>query len=179
MLGLRADEGDAVAFQDLGETGVFRQEAVAGMDRVGAGDLAGRQQLRNVEVALARRRRADADALVGQLDVHGVGVGGGVDRNGCDVQLLAGAQHPERDLAAIGDQDLVKHGARPAHSMIMSGSPYSTGRPSSNRMRVTVPLFGATMSLKVFIASMRQRRSPSLTVVPTSTSGLASGEGRR
>ena len=41
VLGARADEGDAVRFEDLGELGVLRQEAVARMDRVGAGDLAG------------------------------------------------------------------------------------------------------------------------------------------
>ena len=40
VLGLRADEGDVVALDDLGEARVLGQEAVAGMDRVGAGDLA-------------------------------------------------------------------------------------------------------------------------------------------
>ena len=40
MLGRRADEGDAVLLDDLGEVGVLRQEAEAGMDRVGAGDVA-------------------------------------------------------------------------------------------------------------------------------------------
>ena len=46
--------------------------------------------------------------------MHGVGVGGGMHRDGRDAELLAGAQHPERDLAAIGDQDFIEHGVCPA-----------------------------------------------------------------
>ena len=37
--------------------------------------------------------------------MHGIGVGSRVDRDGRDAELLAGAQHAQRDLAAIGDQD--------------------------------------------------------------------------
>ena len=36
MLGLGADEGDFVLFENIGEAGVLGQEAVARMDRVGA-----------------------------------------------------------------------------------------------------------------------------------------------
>ena len=82
MLGLGADEMQIVLGEDFGEAGIFRQEAVAGMHRVGAGDLAGREQRGNVEVAVLRRRRADADALVGEAHMHGVGVGGGMHRDG-------------------------------------------------------------------------------------------------
>ena len=41
--------------------------------------------------------------------MHGVGVGGRMHRDGRDAELLAGAQHAQRDLAAIGDQDFVEH----------------------------------------------------------------------
>ena len=51
---LRADEVDVVLFEDLGEARVLGEEAVARMHRVGAGDLAGGEQRRNVEVAVAR-----------------------------------------------------------------------------------------------------------------------------
>ncbi len=113
MRRLGADEMDVVLLQDLGEARVLGQEAVARMHRVGAGDLAGGEQRRNVEIAVARRRRTDADALVGEPHVHGVGVGGRMHRDGGDAELLAGAQHAQRDLAAIGDQDLVEHLAQP------------------------------------------------------------------
>ena len=135
MLG-RADEGDLVLGEDAGEARVLREEAVAGMDRVGAGDLAGGEDRGDVEVAVLGGRRADADALVGEADMHGVGVGGGMDGDGLDAEFLAGAQDAERDLAPVGDQDLVEHGP---YSMTASGWPYSTGWASSTRMRVTVP----------------------------------------
>jgi len=39
MLGLGADEDDVVRLDDLGELGVFAQEAIAGVDRIGARNL--------------------------------------------------------------------------------------------------------------------------------------------
>ena len=41
--------------------------------------------------------------------MHGVGVGGGMHRDGGDAEFLARAQHPQCDFAAIGYQDLVEH----------------------------------------------------------------------
>ena len=69
----------------------------------------GGQDRRDVEIALARRRRADADALVGEPHMHGVVVGGGVDGDRADAHLAAGAVDAERDLAAIGDEHLLEH----------------------------------------------------------------------
>src|SRR5689334_2720756 len=43
-----ADELDADGFADFGKVGVFRQEAVTGMDGVGAGDFCGAQDVGNV-----------------------------------------------------------------------------------------------------------------------------------
>ena len=122
MLGLRPDEGDAVLLDDLGEARVLRQKAVAGMDRFGAGDLAGRDDRGNVEIGLRGRRRADAHALIGQPHMHRIGVGGGMDRDGRDAHLLAGAVDAKRDLAAIGDEDFFEH-----QEMTSSVWPNSTG----------------------------------------------------
>ena len=41
--------------------------------------------------------------------MHGVGVGGGMHGDGGDAELLGGAQDAQRDLAAVGDEDLVEH----------------------------------------------------------------------
>ena len=41
--------------------------------------------------------------------MHGVGIGGGMHRDGVDAELLARAQHAERDLAAIGYENLIEH----------------------------------------------------------------------
>ena len=111
VLGLGADEADAVVLEDLGEARVLRQEAVAGMDRLRPGDLAGGEQRGNVEVGVARGRRTQADGFVGELDVHRVGVGGAVDRHRGDAELLGRAQDPQRDLAPVGDEDLLEHHA--------------------------------------------------------------------
>src|SRR5579883_115673 len=165
MLGRRADEGYAMLLHHLGEAGILRQESDAWMDGVGAGDRRGRQDGRHVEIAVARRRRADADALVGEPHMHGVGVGGRMDRDGCDAHLAAGAMDAKRDLAPVGDENLVEQG----YSMSMSGSPYSTGWPSETRICVTVPALGALIGFITFIASMMRSVSPTLTVSPTST----------
>ena len=107
------DEGDLAALADLGELGVLGQEAVARVDGVGAGDLGRGDDARDVQVALARRRRPDADLLVGEAHVQRLAVGLGVDGDGADAELLAGADDPQRDLAAVGDQDLAEHVSAP------------------------------------------------------------------
>ena len=109
--GPRADEAQPHGLHDLGELGVLGEEPVAGVDRVRPGQLRGREHRRHVEVALAGGRRADADGLVGEPNVQGVRVGRGVDRNRRDPQLLAGPDDAERDLPAVGDQDLLEHGS--------------------------------------------------------------------
>ena len=142
--------------------------------------------------------------------MHRVGIGGRMHRDGRNAELLAGAQHPERDLAAIGDQDFFEHGqdrewrmangewdslaagifftiryspfaiaATRPYSMIINGSPYSTGWPSSNRICVTVPPRGAGIWFMVFIASTISSGSPAFTTLPMSTNGFAVGSGAR
>ena len=67
------------------------------------------------------------------------------------------AQHPQRDLAAVGDQHLVEHRCEQVsgrYSIMTSGSPNSTGWPLPTRMAVTMPAFGAGMWFMVFMASM-------------------------
>ena len=98
--------------ENVGEARVLGEKAVAGMDCVGAGDLAGGEQRGDVEIGVARRRRADADALVGELDVHRLLVGGRIDRDRGDAEFLGRAQDAQRDFAAVGDQDLVEHARR-------------------------------------------------------------------
>src|SRR5207248_2142409 len=82
---------DVVAFDDLGKLGVLGKEAVTRMDRVGVDDLGGRNDVGDVEVGFGSRRRADAHGLVGEPDVHRIGICGGMDRDGLDAHLVAGA----------------------------------------------------------------------------------------
>ena len=109
MLGLWADEVQIVVGQDFSEAGVFRQEAIAGMNRVGPCDFARCKQCGHVQIAVLGRRRSDADAFVSKPDMHGVCIRGRMHGNGRDAEFLAGAQHAQCNLAAIGNQDLVEH----------------------------------------------------------------------
>ena len=65
-----------------------------------------------------------------------------------------------------------------AISMTKSGWPNSTGWPFSTRIALIVPAASASISFISFIASMMQSVSPSLTALPTSTKGCASGRRR-
>ena len=79
------------------------------MDGVGARKLSGGDDRRYVQVAAHRRRRADADRLVGQLVVQRVPVSGGVDRDAPYPQLAAGPDYAQGDLAAVCYEDLADH----------------------------------------------------------------------
>ena len=100
------------------------------MNRVGAGDLGGADDRRHAQVAVEAARRTDADVLVGKPHVQRVLVGLRIDGDGLDAELAAGADDAQRDLAAVGDQNLVEH-QRPATFTANSRSPNCTGRPFS------------------------------------------------
>src|SRR5262245_26341075 len=106
--------------------------------------------------------------------MHGIGVRRRMDGNRRNAELLAGAQHPKRNFTAVGNEDLVEH-----HSMIINGSPNSTGCASPTRICVTVPERGAGIWFMVFIASTISSVSPATTLLPTSTNGIAPGSGPR
>jgi len=63
--------------------------------------------------------------------------------------------------------------------MMTSGSPNSTGWPSSTRICVTVPARVEGIWFIVFIASMMISVSPTFTLLPTSMNGLAPGSEAR
>ncbi|MNX87550.1 hypothetical protein D3C86_1194820 [compost metagenome] len=92
MFGGRSDEGDAVCVENIGELGIFRQEAVTGVNRVRTCYFAGRNDLVDVEVAVTRGRRADANAFVGKAHMHGVCVGRGMYGYRRNAELFRGAQ---------------------------------------------------------------------------------------
>jgi hypothetical protein len=64
--GRRADEDDARRGAGFGELGALGQEAVAGMDRLGARALGDLDDLVDDQIALARGRRPDRIGLVGE-----------------------------------------------------------------------------------------------------------------
>ena len=101
----RSDPGQARAHHRFGEVGVLRQEAIAGMDGVGAAGPGRLQHGGDIEIALPGRRRPQAHGLVGFAHMRGLGVGVGIDRHGGQAHLAGGAEDPPCDLAAVGDQE--------------------------------------------------------------------------
>ncbi len=112
MLRLRADEGDLVLCENVGEARILGEEAIARMDSVRAGNFASRNDRGDVEITVARRRRADAYAFVGQLDVHRVLVGSRIDSHCRNPELLGRAQYPQCDFSSVRDQNLIEHRRR-------------------------------------------------------------------
>jgi hypothetical protein len=112
--GRRADEGDAVGGALLGEVGVLAEEAVAGVDRVGAGVDRGAHHRRRVEVgAHGVPLLADLVGLVGLEDVLGLAVLVREDGDGLGAELGGGSERADGDLAAVGDEDLAEHRGPP------------------------------------------------------------------
>ena len=85
------------------ERRVLGEEAVPGVDRLGAGALRDLDEFVDVEVTERRRSRPDQVGFVGHAHVERVAIGFGVDRNGCNVHLACRADDTDRDLAAVGD----------------------------------------------------------------------------
>ena len=112
----RSDEDEAGVLDGSGERRSLGQEPVSRVDRFGPG-LRGRREDRvDPQVALGRRRRPEPDGDVGHPDVLGVGVRVAVDRDRLHPQLVAGTDDPDRDLAAVGDQDPAEGRAGRAHA---------------------------------------------------------------
>src|ERR1700757_3676031 len=100
------------------------------MEGLGAVYFARREKRWDIEIRIARPRRANADGFVCELDMHRVGVGSRMDRHGRDSKLLSRAQNPQGNFAAIGNENFVEHHSLPApraYSITSRGWPYSTG----------------------------------------------------
>src|SRR4051794_6425179 len=110
--GGRADEGDAGLLKAAHERRVLGKEAVAGVHGLGARLLDDLEDLVDVQVRLRRRPGPEQVRLVGALHVDGVAVELGVDGDSRHAELLAGADDADRDLPAVGDEDLPEHGRR-------------------------------------------------------------------
>src|SRR5258708_32181399 len=97
------------------------------MNRIDVGDLRGADHMRNVEVTLAAARRADTHRLVGEPHVQRIAVSLRIHRDRRDPQLLARANHPQRDLPAVSYKYFVEHdGCR----LLLAARTHSEKRPA-------------------------------------------------
>ena len=105
----RADEDEVVVDAGLDERRVLGEEAVAGMHRLAAGRRRGGDHARDAQIAVGGRRRADVHGLIGEPHVQRVLVGGRVDGDRLDAELVERADHPDGDLAPVRDEDPREH----------------------------------------------------------------------
>ena len=107
-----ADEDDPGLLERDRERLALRQEAVAGMDGLGAGLAAGLHDVLDDEIGLRGGRGTNGDGFVRHLHMQGVPVGLRVDCDRLDAELARGLDDPTGDLAPVGNQDFLEH-ARP------------------------------------------------------------------
>ena len=94
------------------EIGFLGEESVTGVDGLSAGADRRPNDRVDVEIALSRRRRADADGHVGLCDVAGAGVGIAVDRDRSDSHGAQRTDDADGDLAAVGHQNGIEESHR-------------------------------------------------------------------
>jgi hypothetical protein len=93
-----------------GQIGVLGKKAVAGIDRVAARLLGDADDLVDRQVRADRMARLpDLVRLVGLQSMLGVAVLVGIHRDGGDPHLVGGAEGADRDLTAVGHQNLGNH----------------------------------------------------------------------
>ncbi len=164
MLGLGADELHAVIAEDFGKAGVLRQKPVAGMHRIGAGDLASREDGGDIEIAVLAPRGGPMHTLSSAKRTCMASASAVECTATVGMPSSLQARSTRRAISPRLAMRIFSNiaSARPKrrHSMIISGSPNSTGWPSSNRICITVPARGAGIWFMVFIASMISSVSP-------------------
>ncbi len=108
-LGLGADEGDAVGDAGIDEIGVFAEQAIAGMDRIGTAFLRHANDLVDAEIGGDRPHAfADAIGFVRLEAVQAELVLFGENGDGTFAHLVGGAHDANGDLAPVGNQDFLE-----------------------------------------------------------------------
>ena len=126
--GRGADEAQSLGLAALGEEGVLRQEAVAGMDAIAAACLGRGDDRLDVEIA-AHRIAADLARRARELGVQRQRIGPREDRDRIDAQRRRGPGNADRDLPAIGDQDALEH-----CSFLKSSGPRASRAPAVRKI---------------------------------------------
>ena len=150
------DESNVAGLADLGKIGAFRQESVARMNGIGAGDLRGADDGGNVQIAVRASGGPDADVLVGKAHVQRVLVGLRIDGNSLDAKLAAGDDHAQRDLAPIRNQDFLEH------SSIVDSRSHERHRDTDMTLNLcaSVSLWLMTVNIDATTGLIANNRSP-------------------
>src|SRR5207302_8370349 len=100
---------DIAAFTDFCEVRVLGEKTVTGMYRIDIANLGCAHDSIDFEIAFRAGRRADANGFVCKLNVQRIHVGFRINRERSNAELLAGANHAQRDLTAISNYDFFEH----------------------------------------------------------------------
>src|SRR5438270_844099 len=79
------------------------------MNRIHVADFGRAQDSIDLEIAVRTWRRADANRLISKLNMKRIDIGIGINREGANAKFLAGADNPQRNFTAIGNQNFLKH----------------------------------------------------------------------
>ena len=104
-IAIRADPGETSRRDSIGKGSIFGQKAIAGVDGVTVVVSCSSQNQIAPQVGGTGRDGTEVDGLVSQGGMKGVGVGIGVDSNGSNAHLLAGADDADGDFATVGDEN--------------------------------------------------------------------------
>ncbi len=104
--GWRSDPGQPGVDDGLGEVGVFRQEAVSGVDGVGAAGATRVENLVDPQVRITRRAAGEGVRFVRDAYVQGVDVGLRVHGDAGIPGVAACPGNPDSDLSPVGNEDL-------------------------------------------------------------------------
>ena len=105
-------EHEARVYARLGELRFLGKETVAGMNGLSTRGAGGLENALDVEIAFARRRRADSIGLVGLADVLGASVRVGEYGNGAHAEPPRRTENTAGDLAAVCHQQALDHASR-------------------------------------------------------------------
>ena len=139
---LWADEDNACLFGPARKIGVFAEETVARVHRLGAGLLASRNDLVGLQITLAAGRRADVHSLVSQHHMASAAVSVGIHRHRADAHFTGRLDDAAGDFAPVGDQDFGEHQA-----------------PLSFLIRLGFVIARACLSLGVCLSPLGPRRT--------------------
>ncbi len=107
---IRTDPCEACLLYGAGEFRPFGQEPIAGMHGIRTGPAGNLDELLDVEIGLCRTTAAQPISLIREPDEQRIQIRVGIDRDGLEPVVAAGADDAHGDFAAIGNQHFLHRG---------------------------------------------------------------------
>ena len=108
-LGSGTDEHKVVIGTGTCKFGVLGQKAITGMDRFASARDRSTDDASIIEITLCGRGRSDANALVSFANSGSIRIRLGIGDAAFHAKIFASTNDTQRNLAAVGDQNLLEH----------------------------------------------------------------------